>query len=162
MSSLSLNLSTGISPWSFSIVVDPVVSVISEVPALTSRKYGGFKQTKPKKKTKTKKEVFKITCNFNETKLARNREIAQLRCQNGQKCLQKQGASLWNREGWHLLSVQGGLFSDWGPKPLAPVPLIMPVRNIFFCQQATFCHYILLVGLRRCPRPDVKHHQLLN
>ena len=34
-------------------------------------------------------EVFKFTCNFNGTKLARNREVAKFGCQNGQKCLQK-------------------------------------------------------------------------
>ena len=34
-------------------------------------------------------EVFKITRNFNGTKLARNRKVAKFGCQNGQKCLQK-------------------------------------------------------------------------
>ena len=32
------------------------------------------------------REVFKITCNFNGTKLARNRKVAKFGCQNGQKC----------------------------------------------------------------------------
>ena len=35
------------------------------------------------------REIFKTTCNFNCTKLARKREIAQFGCQNGQKCLKK-------------------------------------------------------------------------
>ena len=48
------------------------------------------------------REVFRITCNFKGTKLARNREVAKFGCQNGQKCLQKQGVSLLNRKGWHL------------------------------------------------------------
>ena len=51
------------------------------------------------------REVFKITCNFNGTKLSRNREVAKFGSQNGQKCLQKKGASLLNREGWHLCNT---------------------------------------------------------
>ena len=35
------------------------------------------------------REVSKITCNFNGTKLARNWEVAKFGCQNGQNCLQK-------------------------------------------------------------------------
>ena len=38
--------------------------------------------------TKSKKD-FTITCNFSDTKLARNREVAKFGCQNGEKCLQK-------------------------------------------------------------------------
>ena len=34
------------------------------------------------------REVFKISCNFNGTKLARNKEVAKFGCQNGQKCWQ--------------------------------------------------------------------------
>ena len=48
-------------------------------------------------------EVFKITCNFNGTKLiARNREVAKFGCQNGTEMLTKLGTALSNREGWHL------------------------------------------------------------
>ena len=35
------------------------------------------------------REIFKTPCNFNCTKLARKREIAQFGCQNGQKYLKK-------------------------------------------------------------------------
>ena len=40
------------------------------------------------KKLKFKIQKFKITFNFNGSKLARNREVAKFGCQNGQKCLQ--------------------------------------------------------------------------
>ena len=35
------------------------------------------------------RQVFKVTCNFNVTKLVRNREVTKSECQNGQKRLQK-------------------------------------------------------------------------
>ena len=41
----------------------------------------GFKQKN--------REVFKISCNFNDTKLARNREVVKFWCQNGQKMFTK-------------------------------------------------------------------------
>ena len=34
-------------------------------------------------------EVFKTTCNFNGTKLAKNRDVDRFGCQNGQKCYEK-------------------------------------------------------------------------
>ena len=52
------------------------------------------------------RDVFKITCNFNSTKLARNRDFAKFGCQNGTKMFTKYGASILNRKGWHLCNYR--------------------------------------------------------
>ena len=54
---------------------------ISEIPTLTSRNKGRI-QTK-------NREVSKVTCNFNGTKLARNREVAQIRVSKWTKMFTK-------------------------------------------------------------------------
>ena len=61
------------------------------MPTLTTWKQGGFKQnkTKKQKQQQQKNGFFKITCNFNGTKLARNREVAKFGCENGTKMFTK-------------------------------------------------------------------------